>query len=183
MLILGITGGVVEQGDYYQLGSSTASTNVASFDFTSIPSSYSHLQIRMLGRSSRATVNDNFLIQFNGDTATNYSWHYLSGNGATTAYSSNGVTQTSLAGNSLTAASTAANVFGITVVDIFDYSNTNKFKTTRLMGGMDVNGATGYAEMYSGLWRSTTAISSIKITPGLGNFIPYSSCALYGIKS
>ena len=68
------------------------------------------------------------------------------------------------------------------IVDVLDYANTNKFKTIRNLEGFDVNGSGGLVALTSGLYRSTSAITSIKLTPNAGNYAQYSHFALYGIK-
>ncbi|WP_395652705.1 hypothetical protein [Brevundimonas sp.] len=151
--------------------------------FTSIPSTYTHLQIRYLAKTSRAAVNDYAKLQINGDTTTsNYRSHSLNGGGST-AYSethANAIEIGGFPGN------TNANMFGIGVIDILDYANTSKYKTIRALSGFDQNSAsTGAAwiGLDSGLWMSTTAINSISIIAGTGpNFSSASRFALYGIK-
>jgi hypothetical protein len=67
-------------------------------------------------------------------------------------------------------------------MDIVDYTNTNKYKTSRAFAGFDANGS-GMLAVTSGLWMSTTAINSITFTSDAsGNFAQYSSFALYGVK-
>ena len=81
------------------------------------------------------------------------------------------------------AATSTASVFGGIVIDLLDYSNTNKYKTLRSLGGWDANGS-GRIILNSGLWgNSGSAISSIDIVTSTGNnFVQYSTFALYGIK-
>jgi hypothetical protein len=71
--------------------------------------------------------------------------------------------------------------FGVAIVDILDYANANKAKTTRGLGGVDNNGS-GIVALTSGLETTTTAVSSLTFTANSGNFAEYSSFALYGIK-
>jgi hypothetical protein len=69
-----------------------------------------------------------------------------------------------------------------TVLDILDYANTNKFKTVRSLTGVDANGS-GFVALMSGLYRSTTAITSIKLFSTYGsNWTSTSTFALYGVK-
>lgn len=157
----------------------------SSISFTSIPSTYKHLQVRYLARTNRANSLDAIDLQFNSDTSQgNYVRHELDGNGSS-ASSSAGYPQSGnypfwisyVAGNSAT-----SGVFGVGVIDIFDYANTNKYKTSRNLGGYDNNGS-GYVNLFSHLYMVTTAISSIQLTSSLGSgFQQYSSFALYGIK-
>ena len=67
------------------------------------------------------------------------------------------------------------------VMDILDYNNTNKYKTFRILSGYDGNG-TGGLQLNSGLWQSSSAITSIKIEPNTSTFQQYSTFSLYGIK-
>lgn len=146
------------------------SGGASSVTFSSIPSTYNHLQIRVL--SLGTTVTDGVLMEFNGDTASNYYTHYLRGNGSAASATSNASTQYPIWTVGASASPTAS------VIDILDYANTNKYKTTRSLTGYDANG-TGNIYLISGLWQSTAAISSIKLTCSLSQ---YSTFALYGIK-
>ena len=151
----------------------------ASVTFSSIPSTYTHLQIRGIIRQSTGGF-DQALAQFNSDTGNNYARHTLLGDGSTASAeataSTNKVSFAVIPGSNQT-----ASVFGATVVDILDYTNTNKYTTTRALAGVDNNGS-GYDWFSSGLWQNTAAITTITITPGAGNFVEYTQFALYGIK-
>ena len=150
--------------------------------FSSIPQTYKHLQLRLFGRTDRGSTDDYFSVRFNGDnTATNYRGHYLIGEGVNK-YSGDHGNDYAIYGR-LTAASADSNIFGIGVVDMLDYTNTNKYKTGRNFGGQDLNGSAAYAWNGSSLWMSTSAITSFVIYPGAGsNFVQYTHAALYGIK-
>ena len=149
---------------------------VSSISFTSIPATFTHLQIRYTALNSAAV---NHSMQFNSDTGANYSWHELYGDGSTAAAAS-GSNQTFIKA-SYSANSTASYTNAI-IIDILDYANTNKYKTSRALAGVDINGAGGYAFLRTGNWRNTAAITSVQIFPTSGNFTQYSSFALYGIK-
>jgi hypothetical protein len=153
----------------------------ATVSFSSIPSTFKHLQIRGLGRSTDAGGSDvTGRLQFNTDTGTNYSTHrlygYGSSAGADASSSTNGISfATILADGNL------ASCFSASVCDILDYADTNKFKTTRSLAGGDYNTG-GMMFFNSGNWRSTSAVTSITLFPSSGNWKQYSSFALYGIK-
>ena len=145
----------------------------SSVTFSSIPSTYAHLQIRYFLKGSAANWN---MIQFNGDTGNNYTYHAVYGNGASAlAGGLTGLTGWDFNYNNSTTA------FQGGVMDILDYSNTNKYKTGRCLHGFDENGS-GIIELNSGLWMSTSAINSFTITQVSGSFSQYSTFALYGIK-
>lgn len=174
-------GGLVAGGDFESIATvSVGSGGQSTVEFSSIPATYKHLQIRGIARSNRAAfASDPLLIQVNSDTATNYSWHYLVGDGSS-ASSAAGATQSSMT-NYLIANNTVSNVFGAFVIDVLDYANTNIYKTFRSLMGVDNNGS-GFISLNSGNWRSTSAITSIKLTAQNGDLMQYSHFALYGIK-
>ena len=168
------TGVAASTNSYESISTVTVgSGGSTSIDFTSIPSTYKHLQIR--GSANAGDVDLN--MQFNADTSTNYNYHFLYGNG-TSAVAGASTSSSSLASFY---ASTTANIFGAGVFDILDYADTNKFKTMRALTGVDTNGGV-LIVFRSGAWRSTSAITSIKIFPASGSINQYSSFALYGIK-
>jgi hypothetical protein len=160
----------------------------ATISFTSIPSTYKHLQIRGIARSTRADFAiDQLYTRFNSDTGSNYSWHTLVGQGSGSATANWASTQTSISVGEGSFGTTTGGTFGGGVVDILDYTNTNKYKTVRSLSGVDLNGTIagygGWVALTSGLWRSGSAVTSIVLTPSVGTtFTQYSSFALYGIK-
>ena len=148
--------------------------------FSIIPSTYKHLQIRAISRTSFASYPDAGKMQFNGDTGNNYAWHRLSGDGSTaTAGGENTKSYMSLMDEAY--AGNTSGIFTAEVIDILDYANTSKYKTSRALGGLDANGS-GSVRLHSGLWQSTSAITSIKLFPSNGNYVQYTQFALYGIK-
>lgn len=149
---------------------------VSSISFSSIPSTYKHLQIRAIARCSLDSGRLRF--QFNGDTGTNYSDTYIYADGAS-ASGSSGANISRLSGAFSNA---TANTFGANIIDILDYQNSNKFKATRTLSGIDYNGTGGELIFWSGSWRSTATISSILMYFDSGNITQYSSFALYGIR-
>jgi hypothetical protein len=153
----------------------------ASVTFSSIPSTYTHLQIRALGRSSFANTFSSIEIQFNADTGANYAWHYLKGSGSA-ASSSASTSDTVMRAIDFVSASQASGIFSAYTMDILDYTNTSKNTTMRIFGGADCNGSGGM-DLHSGAWFNTSAVTSIKLAASnASNFEQYSSFALYGIK-
>ncbi len=158
------------------------SGGTATVSFTSIPATYTHLQIRAIARTNRANAQGDYLrFNMNGDTGLNYSGHELSGYNGTMASAANTGAATEFI-NRWAGTSQAANTFGAGVIDILDYANTSKYKTTRSLAGWNDN-TNGSLHFNSALWMSASAITSIVIQPGGGTLIEqYSSFALYGIK-
>jgi hypothetical protein len=169
-------------GSYDALATYTVpSGGLSSIEFSGIPNTYSHLQIRGIARTSRASVEDVLKVQFNGDTASNYSWHNLAGYGSgVEANASTGQPEMRLGW--IAANSTGASINGAVVIDVLDYLSTSKNKTCRSLTGYDYNGG-GQMIMASGLWFKTPeAITSIKITPAFSTFQQFSQFSLYGVK-
>ncbi len=164
-------------GDYESISTVTAGAGgSATVTFSSIASTYKHLQLRFI---AAGTSTPALYIKINNDSGANYVRHRLQGNGSAASSSSNtGDTQMVVFGSpGLPASST----FGACVIDFLDYSNTNKYKTNRILAGVDTNGA-GNIEFASNLWMNTAAINSLTITASSGNLSQYSSFALYGVK-
>jgi hypothetical protein len=161
---------------YESIATTTLGSAQSSITFSSF-SGYTHLQVRSLARQTLSSVSYMF-FRFNSDSGSNYSYHTVYGDGASAAVDT-GTSQTlgvaGLQGGT-------ANIFAGSVLDILDYSNTNKFKTTRVLDGVDVNGAGGYVELTSSCWRSTSAITSIEIFLSGASFATGSTFSIYGIK-
>jgi hypothetical protein len=178
MGILGIYASSVHKvtNSYESIATTTVGAGgVSSITFSSIPSTYKHLQIRAMNILSS---NVNTTMRFNSDTGSNYSQHNVYGYGTGRAAEGAG-NQTSMdlgyaAGGSYPTAM---------IIDILDYANTNKYKTTRHLFGNETNSTSaGRVGLFSNSWRSTSAISTILIYPDSGTISQYSSFALYGIK-
>ena len=182
-----IGGAAPEVGDFESISTVTVGAGgAANVTFSSIPSTYKHLQIRGIAKGSRATYgNDNLNIQFNSDTGANYSWHKLQGDGSA-ASAGGGASATRMVANALAGLGAPTNTFSAHILDILDYANTDKYKTLRGLDGVDVNGTVagygGVIELHSGNWRSTAAITSVTLFAGDPNFVQYTTFALYGIK-
>lgn len=157
------------------------SGGAASIDFTSIPSTYKHLQIRGIGRNLHTVTVDTIRLRFNGDTSTNYQMNSLYGyNGSLTTYTTTVVNQIPIAncaGNSA-----AANIFAPFVFDVLDYSNTNKAKTLKILAGIDTNSSSSEVDFNGAFWNNTAAISSMSFYCTTANLAQGTQIALYGVK-
>jgi hypothetical protein len=148
--------------------------------FSSIPSTYTHLQIRAIARDDRGVALNNCYMRLNSAT-TGYTTHYLIGNG-TTASTDVWIGSDYIDVGINTGASATSGIMSAFVIDILDYANTNKNKTVRSLSGSDQNGS-GSIRFQSGLWQSTNAITSITLHANTSwNFTSTTQFALYGIK-
>lgn len=161
----------------YTLGSSQSSVT-----FSSIPSTYKHLQVRILVRSDRSAGTDILSVRMNSDSSGIYTDHLLYGDGAS-ALTDQDIGATKINLHRVASAANSSNIFSAYVIDILDYANTNKNKSVRALGGFDANGS-GRINLGAGLYRSTSAISTLAFSSVeyAGNWVANSSFALYGIK-
>ena len=158
------------------------SGGTATVTFSSIPSTYTHLQIRATAQSNRGGGQDQFTMVINSDTSTNYYQHAIEGTGNSSAATAFAYPRNWICLGDFADGTYDSTAFGFSICDILDYKNTNKYKVTRSFSGWDTNGQ-GYVRLDSGLWKSTAAISSLTIGVQDGTLIKqFSSFALYGVK-
>ena len=147
--------------------------------FTSIPQTYTHLQLRML--TSAGDSDTEGYIEYNGDyTTSNYYANRVFGNGGATGNSS--FSSTSYIFNGW---GTGNGSYVASVVDILDYSSTTKTKVTRNFTGFDLNSSssnTAWIGQHSSTWNNTNAITSLRVRMYGSNFNQFTQATLYGIK-
>ena len=154
-------------------------SGVSTITFSSIPSTYQHLQIRAIAKRDTATTSGSSNLRFNGDTASNYVRHFFRGSGAA-ATAGSATAQTSIECFEHTGNDAAVtNMMGVLICDIHDYASSTKNKVIRTVSGNDQNGA-GNIYLTSGLWLSTAAVTSITLFT-TANYLN-TTFALYGIK-
>jgi hypothetical protein len=160
-------------------------SGASEINFTNIPSTYKHLQIRVM--NYRAGEGNSLKVQFNSDTGSNYSRHIIYGGGSGGVITAGNATNATFIELGWTG-STSEVGGGRAIMDILDYSNTSKYKTCRTFFGYRraINSTSDYMGISSGGWRNQNAISSIKIIPDniaeKGGFLQNSQFAIYGIK-
>jgi len=164
----------------------TLSGSVGQVFFGDIPQTFTHLQVRTFGRINVNAINSATSgLQINTVGSNVYDGHYLLGNGSAASSGRQGFYNAWFTQPYLSANNSGSNVFGVQMIDILDYTNTNKNKTIRAIGGFDDNNAGGGANvgLYSGLWMSTAAITSLTINVSGNLFVAGSRVDLYGITS
>ena len=171
----------VVTNSYESIATVTSTGSSGNLVFSSIPGTYTHLQIRGILRTSDTGTFNNQGLRFNSDSTSSYAYHTLAGNGTTASASATSSVQSINDFMRAASDSLASGIFGVAVIDILDYANTNKYKTMRVLQGGDGNGS-GIVGLSSGLWMKTDAITSITIIPSGGTAITNSTFALYGIK-
>jgi hypothetical protein len=167
-------GGALAPGSY-DLITTIAGSGTNSITFSSIPNTYKHLQIRIIGRSSAGTPSIG--LRVNGDSGNNYAWHRMQTDGSSIT-ANDRATSTSYGFLGFMNPSLSANGYTPFIVELPDYLSA-KNRTIRSMQGIQ-NANCGISGC---LYMSTTAVSSITIFDAAsGNFTTASRFSLYGIR-
>jgi len=169
---------------YTPIATTTLGSNTANVTFSSISSAYTDLILVVTG--AMTTANWVPALRFNSDTGSNYSTTLLEGSGSS-------AISERLSNQSQIHAGYSYGAWGTTLGEntcswhIQNYSNSTTYKT--VVGRNNV--ASGATSSYSGtvatvgLWRSTSAISTILVRDNSGTalFSSGSTFTLYGVKS
>lgn len=174
-------------GAYESIATATGTGSNTFVTFSSIPSTYKHLQIRSIYRDTNTpgTTRQSLLLEFNATGGTSYSVHNLRGSGSAASaggFANYPFVTIECAG---AAGNTTSNVFGASIIDIHDYASTTKNKTVRYFSGINDNTTTDGSQgvvIGSGAFNSTSAITSIKVICGDTAFATGTTLSLYGIK-
>jgi len=170
---------------YQLISSNTLSTTAASVTFSSIPATYTDLIIKVSARNA-GTANaypSIMRVRLNSDTSSIYSSTYVYGqdNAAGSFNESNTDRIGAYASNSNTSTS---NTFSNVEIYIPSYTASQN-RSVSVNGAAEINATTANINAASaGLYRSTTAVSSITLSSGNSqDFVSGSSFDLYGIKN
>jgi hypothetical protein len=153
----------------------------ADITFSSIPATYTDLVVKLSSRGDRAATSVGNFVQFNADTSTaNYAFVQLVGTGTGTG-STSAATTTGVLFQRNTGSTATANTFGNSEMYIPNYTSANH-KSVSNDSVTENNATDADASLVASLWRNTAAITSMKIFPGSGNFVQYTTATLYGIS-
>ena len=154
------------------------SGGAANIEFTSIPSTYTDLQLLVSLRSNDSRSMTWVNLQFNNATS-NRSLRNLYGTGSS-ALSGN---YTEMRFSGVNANTSTSNTFGSASLYIPNYAGSN-YKSASGESVAETNATAADMGLEANLWSNTAAITSIKIIPGDGTaWLQYSSAYLYGIKN
>jgi hypothetical protein len=156
---------------YEPISKQTLGTATATITFSSIPQTYTDLVCVVNGRT---TADANIAVQFNSDTATNYSGTFLYGNGS----SVTSARQSNVSSIGVGGISSASQEQGTNIIQIMNYANTTTNKTLLARA----NNST-YVQLRVGLYRSTSAITSCILNADGTTFMTGTTFTLYGIKA
>jgi hypothetical protein len=164
---------------YEPIATTTVAGSAATeINFNSIPSTYTDLVVIVYGNGTRNLYGGDLNFQFNGDTTNIYGTTILRANASGTAaiyYSSETASNMGVLG------ANGTNFFTTNYILIKSYRDTSCFKHYLSYFGDGNPSGNNTANYTGGQWRSTSAITSIKITGNGYNFNIGTMATLYGI--
>ena len=153
------------------------SGGTASIDFTSIPSTYTDLVLKLSVRSAGTSTNA-ILLRLNGSTSSG-TIRALEGSGSA---ASSWTDTKSYAGN-IPPSTYTASTFANNEVYIPNYNSAN-YKSSSVDSVTENNATAALADLQANLWSNTAAVTSITLAPnGANNFAEFSTAYLYGVKN
>ena len=158
---------------YDIIATNTLSTSAASITFGSISGTYTDL---LIVTNVKSTTTGNMTIRFNADSSSLYSYTRLTGDGSSAA--SSRITGFNQLFTDSQGYFDGDNFNQVKTINIMNYSNTTTFKTCLIRSNRVQTGIDAIA----GLYRSTSAITSILLSGNGNNFVAGSTFNLYGIK-
>jgi hypothetical protein len=169
-------------GAYEQIATAFGTGSSGVITFSSIPSTYKHLQIRAVAKNNASSTETGKQIRvtYNGVTTASYASHALRADGSSVIANETWTSQTFMRVAFGASGSTTANLFGAFIIDILDYANSTTNKTLRVLNGHQDTAS--YIGIQSGFLNATTAVSSITLTAGAGTYDAASRFSLYGIR-
>jgi hypothetical protein len=171
-------------GAFDLLETTTLTTSASSITFSGLGaySDYKHLQIRMVTRADTSGFAAHYM-EFNGDSAANYTTHRLLGTGSSVSPNNYVAEDYIRLGDSERLTQSVADSFAPTIVDLLDFASTTKTTTARVLNGRTggVSGASPRINLNSGLWTSTDAITSV-LFKNFANYVAGTRISLYGVK-
>jgi hypothetical protein len=155
---------------YEPIATTTLGSNQASVTFSSISGSYTDIICVVSGKNSASSARID--VQFNSDTASNYSYTRLQGDGSS-------ATSNRASSTAYIIIGTLTTVQNTVIAQINNYANTTTYKTSISRW----NASDGTVGASVGLWRSTSAINAIKFSAGADNLAAGMVISIYGIAS
>jgi hypothetical protein len=171
------TGGMVPIMSHTFLTSS-----IANYTLVNIPQTYQDLVLVFTGRRTDAVAVGNVLMTPSSNQSQPMSTTILTANGSSASSSRFSSQDTWFAGQ-VPGSSATAGIMGSTILHIFDYASTTKFKTAISRSSSDRNGS-GDSSVRIHLSRNLIPVTGIDVSTFSGSafFVAGSTMTLYGIK-
>lgn len=174
-------------GGFSKIAEVVATGASAVMEIASIPATYRHLQIELVGRSDAAGAGGAVarLTVETSPTAGAYDYGQVAGLGTTLVGTENIGASDWIHGGQIPTDGAAANLHGGSTIRIFDYANTAIFKTVWVFGASTIDLATGQVQLKNnvGVIELLTAIDRVRLTLSGGNWKATSRMTLYGLSA
>lgn len=172
-------------GTYVRIQSVTVgSGGTANIEFTDIPQIYDDILVKASVRNTASNGYDNIQVSFNGaPSGTAYSGRNLQ-DYVTATISQNNSGQSSFIYFYSSGANATASTFANSELYIPNYTSSSN-KSISADSATESNSGSAFTSsrtLAAGLWASSSAITSLRLTPSTGNFAEFSTAVLYGIK-
>jgi hypothetical protein len=178
-------GGGAGAGDAFELISTTVlGSATSSITLSSIPATYTSLQLRIVGRSANGAQFDEISLRFNSDSGANYGNKYIKLDTSNAPSQASDTGQTAMRILGVTGNTATANNFSALKMDIIGYKNTNMKTQVRGFGGATdfVSSWQSNASLFAGLWNATTTVTSLTVATWSGaNLATGTRVSLYGV--
>lgn len=166
---------------YESIASTSVGTATGTISFSSIPTTYRHLELRIFGKRSTAAQGD-VAMRFNGDAGSNYSYLYTQ--------TTNTTRSTALLGSTALrfgyVPEIATSTFGFLVAQIPNYRSSYSNRSVHASGGYYNTSMTtdiGIVSHHHGQWNQQSPITSIDVILASGLFAVGTIVSLYGLRS
>jgi len=159
---------------YEPIATTTLGSAASTITFSSIPATYTDLKIVWVYKDA-GTSNETAWLRFNSDTGSNYSRTTLRGDGSAASSTRN----TNSTAIFVTAGNSDSTIDQMLTVDVFNYAGST-YKTALIDSVQDENGS-GWVSRIVGLWRNTSAITTIDLFLNGTNMAAGTTATLYGI--
>lgn len=175
---------VGDEGSWEHIASNEISTTTNTTAFTNIPANYESLTLIVNGGN---TSGYKLYMNFNSDTGNNYGRHRISqwsntpsgisGTGYNDQQTQGSADISNYSGMSFTSNSSCS----AAIVHILDYSNSNKYTSTRIYAYSDAgSSAYIYTDQESNVWSNTAVVNRIDIGSLTQNYVTGTTFDLYG---
>lgn len=168
------------------ISTTVLSSPQSSVTISPIPQSYGILRIHVSAKTNTVSdTTENFYVRFNSDSGSNYTRQYMyaNNNSGTLVLGSQISQGYAYCGILPRSGGSQGNVFGFSMIEIYDYNLTTKNKTWIATQGLhNGNSSLSTAGYQGGAWLNNNAITSITFIPGDTNFVSGSIFAVYGLK-
>ena len=171
---------------YFPITTVTGSGNPSYIDITGIPNTYAHLCLVGSMASTRATVLEQFELNFGSptiDSGMNYQWQRAGFTNSTTVNAHRNATTANMYLLDSVGTSVSSLINGQVECLIFGYADTSRYTNIWAKGGYaGITASHGSSKLWSGTWADTSEVSALRVTAGSGNFSTTSRLTLYGFK-